>query len=169
MKNRILIPGLAYIMIIWLYGCQYDPYAHRYTTQKPLIQDVTGTYVFHKQTVDRKASDFRDSISGNTVIPELTLYDDGTYQAKNLPEFDPDGAPLYSLVTREGTWKLEVIGSIGEYNSDKIRQHWGIQLHNMPASLFSAGLMNSKPPHSLIWGYGDPDAGAVMIFHRKQP
>jgi len=62
-----------------LSGCQYDPFAGDLTTHHPKTADITGTYVFEKQTV---VPNLNTEQINNSAI---TLYGDSTFKLNNIP------------------------------------------------------------------------------------
>ncbi|MFH2142870.1 MAG: hypothetical protein ABIJ97_10630 [Bacteroidota bacterium] len=158
---------LTILTAIFLFvSCQYDPYAIEYTTDEPVDADITGTYLFEKQTVDNKIKSFIDSTNGSAVNPKIEIFEDGKYKADNLPYFY-SLVPVYSgLITGEGTWEKSVVGLVGN-GTNKLDDHWGLILNGLPQDLQNAGFMNKKPPFKIIFGFGDPDAGKVMIFKKQ--
>lgn len=152
--------------LILLTSCQYDPYAHQYTTKEPNESNIVGTYIFENQTVDFGLKSFKDSITGEVVIPMIEIFKDGSYKVKNLPYFKSFSPVFSGLITKEGTWDKTTVGSIGD-GSGKTKQHWGVQFNGLPEEVQYLGLMNENPPYSIIFGFGDPDAGTVMIFKKK--
>lgn len=149
-------------------GCQYDPFAHRYTTVKPKEADLFGTYLLDIQTADHEISEFRDS-TGGIVFPMIKLNTDGSFEAENLPVFESEsmGATFMGLVSVNGSWIVSTVGSI-DNGSDNLKKHWGIYMPDLPRELRSAGLINNEPPYEIIFGVGDPDAGEAMVFKRSK-
>jgi len=148
-------------------GCQYSPYAHLYTTSEPNTTDIIGTYTFDKQTVDYSIKEFRDSTNNDLVTPTIVLYSDNRYVVKNLPHFKGFMTPNFSeLLSQEGTWSMTTVGSIDD-GTGNIKRHWGLELNGLPLDVKSPGFMNEQAPYDLIFKFGDPDEGDVMIFTKK--
>ncbi len=145
--------------------CQYAPYAHLYTTAKPHAEDVVGTFDLKEQTLT----------SGGLKIfqgeqPRFEFHADGTFTANNFPiwkttniDYELDG---FTFLT--GKWEIGTVGGASN-GVDKAKPVWGIYLRNTvptQAEPFSATLTGNEPPSGLIFEYGDPDSGTVMIFEK---
>jgi hypothetical protein len=156
--KKVIVAMLLFIAI----SCQYDPYADKSTTSPPAINNIAGTYILERQTVDRTLPDDRFKAAVITFNP------DSTFKASNLPEFSRAVRLKYhGLVSAEGKWHTAIIGTIASYSSSATKSHWGIQLTALPQNLRYIGLMGDRPPYKLIITFGDPDAGEVMIFRKK--
>lgn len=155
---------LCLVAVALLQGCQYDPYAHTFTTEKPQTNLVIGRYVLKDQTV---VSGGLSAMHGQPCVVELAA--DGTFVASNVPPFAFRAPPisLSSLVSSEGTWQLDSVGSIGN-GSGKMKTHWGAHLESQSPQVESPGFTGDKPPYGLIFTIGDPDSGTVMILEKTQ-
>ncbi|HYV93804.1 MAG TPA: hypothetical protein VE978_18655 [Chitinophagales bacterium] len=162
MKILIVIVLIATIFS----SCQYDPYAYKYTTEEPNNSDLIGTFIFEQQTVDFGIKEFKDSITGENVIPKIEIYKDGNYEVEYLPYFKGFDPHFERLITMNGTWEKSIVGGMQD-RSGTLRNHWGIRLNGLPIELQNAGLMNKAPPYKIIIGFGDPDAGDVMILKKE--
>ena len=129
--------------MIFTVSCQYDPYAHKYTTTEPKESDLIGTYVFEKQTVDYEITEFKDSLNNQIVIPKIEINSNGTYKVVNLPVFETFDPIFIGLVTETGKWEISTIGLIGDGNGN-LKKRWGIYLLGLPNDIQNAGLMNNK-------------------------
>lgn len=153
------------IIGILLTSCQYDPYAHNYTTVEPTAKDVIGTYEFHMQTVDRRV----DNNKFKNDRPLMVIKADKTYKIVGLPTFKEIGPLDYKLSGRvfvTGKWTIGTVGSISSGNGD-YSKHWGLYLESAPAELHNAGLLGREKPNGMIFGFGDPDSGDVMVLNKK--
>lgn len=160
---------IGILLLTILVSCQYDPFAHKYTTLEPKAQNLIGTYVFDKQTADYEITEFRDSVNNQIVDPIIRINSDGTYEVINLPVFEAYDTPLdayyLGLISKKGNWEISTVGSIGD-GSGNIKNHWGIYIPELPRELRNVGLMNNEAPYGIIFGFGDPDAGQAMIFKK---
>jgi hypothetical protein len=153
---------LCLAVTLVLHGCQYNPYAHTFTTEKPNSGDVVGRYLLKDQTI------VPGGVSAMRGRPcEVVLAGDGSFTATNVPPPFEFGTPaitsLDSLVSGSGTWRFEILGTV-----DDTKDHWGIRLGSLEKPLTYAGLTGDKRPYGLIFTVGDPDAGTVMILHRSE-
>jgi len=156
---------LCLLGMVLLQGCQYDPYAHTFTTEKPQTNDVVGRYVLKDQTI---VSGGLSAMQGRTCFVELAA--DGTFVATNLPPF-VFGAPpitsLSSLVAGSGKWQLDSVGGV-DSGTGNIKTHWGVHLDSPSPQIQSPGFTGDKTPYGLIFTIGDPDSGTVMILERAK-
>ncbi len=154
------------LLLTILISCQYDPYAHKYLTEEPNESELVGTYVFENQTVNYEILEFKNSETKKTVIPKIKIKQNGTYQVINFPVFE-NWNPTYSgLITNSGKWNKATVGSTSS-GTDELKSIWGIYLNELPEESQNAILMNKKHPFKLLFGYGDPDEGNVMIFKKE--
>lgn len=161
MKNLILIMTLVTIMT----GCQYDPYADKYTVVEPTDNDVIGTYEYDFQTVDHSVDKEKLKRSGATI----TINEDKTYKIEKLPYFKEVGVLTYKFdkqISISGTWTIQEIGAV-DFGNGNIKKHWGLILESAPDELKYAGLMGTEKPNGIIFGFGDPDSGEVMTLNKK--
>jgi len=119
-----------------------------------------GTYEFERQTV----------CEGDVLPFEkhaiIVLNRDGAFQMKNVPDLtDRQACRGKKLITASGKWTIETVGSIDNGWGDP-KSAWGLALTGDTGNL-SIGFMGDEAPYKLIFTYGDPDEGAVMIFSRK--
>jgi len=141
-------PTVMLAVLLLLTGCQYDPYAHTYTTEKPEASDLAGTYNLTEQTVTPGGL---AALKGEPC--RIELQKDGTFAAVNVP------------LNAEGTWRIDRIGSIGD-GSGQTKTHWGVLLESDAARIEPVGLTGEGSPHGLIITIGGPDSGRVMIFKK---
>src|SRR5262245_42205044 len=104
--------SLFLTLLLLVTGCQYDPHAHLYTTDKPEITNVVGSYVLTTQTV---TSGGLAALRGKTCSIELRA--DGTFIATNVPPWQ-DGFPptnfFDTLISGSGTWRVGSVGSVDD-------------------------------------------------------
>jgi len=152
------------MLFLVLNGCQYDPYAHLYTTDKPETTNVVGSYVLTSQTLIPGGL---TALRGRTGSIELRA--DGTFIATNVPPRQ-DGFPptnfLDPLISGSGTWRIGSVGSVDD-GRRPLKTHWGVYLDSPAAKLASVGLTSPKPPYGLIYTLGDPDSGEALILERN--
>ncbi len=154
------------LIMIFSISCQYNPYAHKYTTIEPNESEIIGNYVFEKQTVDYNITEFKDALKNKTVIPKIEIKSDGTYNVVHFPVFKTWNPTFNGLITNSGKWNKTTIGSIDSGNGE-LKEHWGMYFNELPRESQIVGLMNKKYPYKLIFGFGDPDEGNVMIFKKE--
>ncbi|NOZ46460.1 MAG: hypothetical protein GXO79_06720 [Chlorobi bacterium] len=159
MKKTFII-----LLLIIISSCQYDPYAHKFTTIEPKKSELIGEYFFNNQTVDNSIDEFKDE-NGGVIIPKIIIKANGEFEALNIPYFKGFPPKYNGLITKRGKWIKDVLGIINVGEKENLK-HWGIHLIEMPTELKGAGLMNKKYPYDLIFTFGDPDQGEIMIFKK---
>lgn len=144
-------------------GCQFDPYAHLYTTVRPAPVNVVGKYRLTRQTV---TPDGLAALKGKPCVVDLR--EDGTFDASNVPPPMVSGntPDFFSrLVSVSGTWRLDGVGSVGSGGRSS-QGRWGVAFDADPTKVMSAGLTGEQPPYGLIFTLGDPDSGDVLILEK---
>lgn len=152
-----LLPLLACI-------CQYNPYAHLVTTEKPKSADIIGTYALKEQTLIPGGL---KNLQGKQTLIELRQ--DKTFSATDFPLWKSVNTTyaLDNMTPLKGNWEIGIVGGVSDIRGEKTV--WGIYFRDTKPSLkdmLAASLTNDKPPYGLIFMYGDPDSGTVMIFER---
>ncbi|MBS1529359.1 MAG: hypothetical protein JSU01_03550 [Bacteroidetes bacterium] len=146
-------------LLIFFTSCQYDPYADNLATIEPNVKDVVGTYVFEQQTIANTLKD------GQIKLAIIILDRDSSFTAIKVPNFD--GSNNYQgVISAKGKWQISTNGGVanGSGGTDSV---WGLDLTTLPDNLQHPEFLGHKPPYKLIFTYGDPDEGAVMIFRKK--
>jgi hypothetical protein len=157
---------LLLALIVLMQGCQYDPHAQLYTTEKPQLSDIVGRYKLTSQSVTR---DGLSVMQGRSCFIELRA--DGTFSATNVPPLllntihSPDANFFSTLVSGSGTWTLADVGGVSDGTT--VKTHWGVDLDSAVGNFLPVGLSGHKPPYGLIYTLGDPDEGMVLILDRN--
>jgi hypothetical protein len=153
-----------FLLVLFSSACQYDPFAHEYTTSRPAESDLPGTYRPDRETTQRIKQEF-----GVVIDPscELTLRSDRTFNIREMPRCwfvasNEDCAAGTEDVA--GTWELT-----------PQQQRWAVRLtkRSMVAGVdhsysFPAMLRGSEPPYLLHFIIGDPDSGNGLAFAREE-
>lgn len=142
--------------------CQFDPYAYLSTTHEPNTTDVVGTYVLKTQTLTNENLEF---LQGKQATIEISTT--GTFTTTNFPAWSAiirTGYRPNKLLSVTGRWKIARVGSISN-GGNNIKSVWGIHFSR---DIDPANLTGDTPPYGLIFTYGDPDSGDVMIFERTE-
>ncbi len=158
----------AVLTVLTLGGCQHDPWAGRFLTRQPAVQDVVGWYgVDHaslQRTIKLPMNGARLNIDPSAHI---VLSADHKAEFFSVPA-DPDGSSLCS-VTGHGTWTLG--------NNDRYVVIRAMIADEEPNSrcrdTFTANfadelnLYGERPPYRLHVTIGDPDSGYAVQFERR--
>jgi hypothetical protein len=158
---------MCFAALIICGSCQYDPYAHLYTTQKPRPQDLVGRYKLKQQTV---TTDGLSALAGRLSVVELAA--DGSFLASNVPPRaslsvapEAGGSIIGRLLNGSGRWRVGAVGGVD--NGLGERTHWGVYFDSTASDIAPVGLTGARPPYGLIFTLGDPDLGTAMIFERQ--
>jgi len=140
----------------------YSPYADESLIVKPKKEDVVGNYVFGFQTVDNSL-DKEQLRKGR-----LEIKGDGTFNIVKLPALEIVKPRTYkwAITSLSGTWTIETIGTI-DFGAGGLKQHWGLILDSAPDELKYAGLMGKEKPIGIMFTFGDPDSGEVVMLEKK--
>ena len=166
MKNTSNKFIILIIILTFISSCQYDPYAHKFTTKEPTKSELFGIYLFDTQTVDNSMKEFKNE-KGEVIMPKIIIKPNGEFETKNIPYFKGFPPTYNGLISKKGKWIKDVLGVV-DIGKKKNLKHWGIHLIEMPTELKGAGLTNKKYPYDLIFTFGDPDQGEVMIFKKEK-
>jgi hypothetical protein len=163
-----LATAAAAAVLTTICGCGGgDPRAPDYVTSEPDRRELVGRY---ELITARSAIPKAVSASRDPDLPySLTLRDDGTFTATNVPEFRI-GAAVDRLVSASGTWKVSETGTLGTA-SGKRRRIWGVRFESQP-SIRSVECMGpsdaDRPERRLVFVLGDPDSGEGLTFGRAE-
>ena len=155
MKRAVAITGLL------LAGCQYNPFAHEFTTRRPLDESVVGVYRPDHESNERLRSALDVELDPDC---KLILNSDKTFVARELPRFwilRSTGRPSDTDVWK-GTWTLA-----------QVQNWWAVRLHieslnGEPMSfVVPAMLRGDAPPYLVHLTIGDPDSGDALAFQRE--
>ncbi|MBE0545747.1 MAG: hypothetical protein IH623_30825 [Verrucomicrobia bacterium] len=156
---------LAFLVMTLLAGCQYNPYAHLFTTTEPKQEDIAGLYVLDNQTI---------TTGGLSVLKgrqcQLDLRLDGSCRVTNYPTwtdaFSVTNGQFVAFVSTTGRWQSDMVGTVSDGRNSQ--SYWGIRFSNTDSNIASPALTGKTAPYGLIMTYGDPDSGSVMIFKKQK-
>ena len=157
--------SFAILALTLLVGCQYNPYAHLFTTTQPKQEDVAGSYLLTQQTIKPGGLGF---LQGQQCV--LELRGDGTFNVTNYPTwteaFSPTNGQFVASITTTGRWTCDTVGTVSDGTTSQ--SYWGVRFSDADTQFDSLALTGKTAPYGLIMTYGDPDSGAVMIFEKKK-
>lgn len=142
-------------------SCEQVSYTHQYTTDEPLVKEVVGFYEYDFQNLD-------DSLHEKFIRgrrPFMVINPDKTFTIHGLPTFKeikPREFKADKPIVINGKWRIAAIGSI-----DKTKTHWGMILDGVPDNLQSAGFLGTESPRGIIFIFGDPEDGKIMLLKKK--
>lgn len=158
-------PLLVFFIVVLITGCQYDPYAHLFTTAQPKREDVMGSYVLTQQTITQGALSF---LQDRQCL--LDLESDGSFTLTDYPTwtepFSPTNGQFLAVISTTGRWSCDTVGTVSD--GRRSQSHWGIRFVDTNSKIESLALTGKAPPYGLIMTYGDPDSGQVMILEKKK-
>ena len=157
--------SLPYVALLFLLGCQYDPWADRFATNQVSEEDAVGTYVVDADSQKRHIKlPMTDSIFPISASAKIVLSNGHKAEFVNVPE-DYQGAKPCS-VSGHGSWSLGKndefsVVRCNIYNADP----------NSPCKGdfgYEVMLYGKKPPYKLHITIGDPDSGDAVQFEKQQ-
>jgi hypothetical protein len=173
------------MLVVVAIGCQYDPYAHLYVVEEPDWAEVEGEYVLAFQNLSRH------EIWSSNNAPRIRLMTGGRCEVNSFPVWRHTGASNWDLVDSSAlacNWGKTNPGSV--WNGESHLRTWGVTLNPHPAGERQAPdpargietilddflnhpgsptLARDEGVLMLVFNYGDPDAGRVMLFKRETP
>lgn len=161
------------VLLVLTAGCQYDPYAHLYLTDRtPPRESVAGTYLLRWDWLGGPGT---QSAAGTNA--SLELKPDGSFAALRFPVVTASTGWDFARsgeTNLTGRWEFaetgvlspgqHAISGIRLWRTDDGQFQWG---ESGVDSIF-ATLLRQSYPHGLAFGFGDPDFGHVLIFERPE-
>ena len=140
-------------------GCQFDPWASRYTKVQPGNRLLDGVY---RAMPDSLAYLNEHHYPNN--IPLIELKPDGTFCAEAMPD---------CWISETGESKGRLYSGTGRWRIVKHQEWWAVSLSfAAPFGPYPEGfgtdvmLIGDKAPYTLILTIGDPDSGEVLQLSR---
>ncbi|WP_196889828.1 hypothetical protein [Aureivirga sp. CE67] len=158
-------PILGILLLITFTSCQEQPNTHKLITNEPKESELIGKYTFKSQSIDSSIEYFENE-NGEVVKPTIIIKSNNEFEIKNIPYFKGFPPKYSGLISEKGKWQKDVLGAIDVGEKENL-EHWGIHFIEMRKELKGAGLMNKKDPYDLVFTFGDPDQGEVMIFKKE--
>ena len=153
---------LLLLAVVLLAGCQYDPFAHEFTSRRPAEDSVVGRYVPDSASGARLRSRFKIEVSPFT---ELVLNSNGTFVARGLPNC---WFSTFDCVTGSDGWA-------GSWTLQQHQDWWAVALRitarngeRMSSYHLPVMIRGERPPYLLHLTIGDPDSGDALAFQRQQ-
>ena len=147
MKDVSSLHGAYLIFLLFLSGCQADPNAYRYPSEKPNEREFVGSW----------------TVKPDRVASSITLNKDGTFRANGLPsnELADIGLPQAEL-HGHGRWALKSSQDFWVLGLDwEFIEGTDIRLKSM---LHIVGAANNW---KILKTRGDPDEGRTVEFQKQ--
>ncbi len=148
------------VLVLFLAGCQYNPFAHEFTTRRPVDESVVGKYSPDTESQARLRAHLKVELSSNC---KLFLNSDKTFAAHDLPRC---WINTFQCVSGTEDWK-------GTWSIEQAQDWWAIRLrvtsrNGQPTDYgIPAMLRGEAPPYLLHLTIGDPDSGDALAFQRE--
>jgi hypothetical protein len=151
--------------LLFLAGCQYDPWANGFVATQPAEQEVAGTYAID---ADSQKRSIKIPMS-NAAFPvnrtaRIVLSPDHKAEFLHVPQ-DYQGEKACS-VTGRGSWNLGKIDRYAVVRASIVNQESGSPCDGEFA--YELHLYGKRPPYKLHVTIGDPDAGDAVQFEKQQ-
>ncbi len=137
-----------------LSGCQYDPYAHLYATERPEKSDLVGVWV----------GEFNGSAKWDGLDKQIP----GTFRL----ELAADGSFVGTRVSVTMSGSERRSGS-GSWTIEKDLQGWwilGLDYEGAPGEMDvydGMAILGNEAPYVLFDSLSDPDLGRGVIYRRE--
>ncbi|HWN42869.1 MAG TPA: hypothetical protein VNW71_11645 [Thermoanaerobaculia bacterium] len=152
---------VLFALVAALFGCQYNPFAHEYTSVRPDESAMIGEYA-----LDSRSREMLQNVYKVAVPPTaFVLSPDHTFTLTDIPScwrIDPSCSG--KTENASGRWEIR-------------RDHqdwWEVQLScdriDGEATSYGIGVnvRGDEPPYILHFTVGDPDAGEALAFEKKR-
>lgn len=148
---------LALFLLLVSVACQYDPFAHQFTSVKPIDEDLVGQYELDDESIEMLRRH-------NLPRPpsRFVLQRDGTFAISDVPTcWREAGQCSRNLESANGTWQVV-----------KENEWWVVRLHLVEVQRqttdygMDAHVRGDRPPLLIHFTVGDPDAGQALAFRK---
>ena len=139
MKRAIIVAA------VFLTGCQYNPFAHEFTTRRPAEQSLVGRYAPDEETRERLRSHLKLEVSPDCKV---FLNSDQTFVARDVPRcwiVASSGSGCHrGTEDWKGTWELA-----------QHQEWWAVRLHitlrdDEPTSFGLPAMLRGEAPPYLV-------------------
>ena len=152
--------------LLWV-ACPADPFAHRYLTREPTVEEVVGEYELKEIYLDLIEFGLSDRIRDSTRGASIVLKGDGTAILTQFPVIEEVGTFRYEfkgLKNLKGKWKVAKLGNVSS-GEDELRAIYGVRFI-LPRLNLSASLSGQDRVEGMIFGFSDPDEGQILGFSK---
>jgi len=156
MKHRAAGP-IAVLLLAVSIACQYDPFAHEFTSVKPTDDELIGQYELDDESIEMLRHHDVPRPSSRVVLQR-----DGQFAINDVPTCWREAFECsLDLESASGTWQ------VGKEN-----EWWVVRLRltNIRRKASDYGMVayvrGDRPPRLLHFTVGDPDAGQALAFRR---
>ena len=182
--NRVFV----FFGCLLLVACPSDPFAHRYLTREPTVEEVVGEYELkeiHLDLIESGLSDrIRDSARGSSIV----LKGDGTALLTKFPVLEEVGTFRYEfkgLKNFKVFWRIQTVGGKSSNSAaDDYQTVYGLRFVPSAQSgvkgtrpsvkikddlFFSSTFTGDEKVNGMIFSFDDPDLGQILGFSREKP
>ena len=155
--------------LLWV-ACPSDPFAHRYLTREPTVEEVVGDYELKEIHLDLIEFGLSDRIRNSVWESSIVLRGDGTALLTKFPVLEKVETFRYEfkgLKNLKGKWKVAKLGNVSS-GEDDLRAIYGVRFI-LPRQNFSARLSGQDRVEGMIFGFSDPDEGQILGFSKEKP
>ena len=148
-------------------ACSSDPFAHRYLTREPTVQEVVGEYELKEIYLNLLESGLSDRIRDSARGSSIVLKGDGTAILTKFPVLEEVGTFRYEfkgLKNIKAEWKVAKLGNVSS-GGDDLRAIYGVRFI-LPGQNFSARLSGQDRIEGMTFGFSDPDLGQILGFSK---
>jgi len=163
---------LAIPILLFIAGCQYNPFAHRFLTREPSPDEVVGQYSLTEVYVDMVESGLSERIRGASSTPTITLHPDGTAILSGFPFFKEQEHTFdYKFTGFEditARWEISSVGGVSS-GGDDYKKVYGLRLILSDGRVLfdSPSLTGDKKVDGLIFTLYDGDQGQILGYKKE--
>lgn len=143
-----------FLLVVLLCGCQSDPNASDYTTTKPAVSELVGTYLPTQETVA-----FLKTKGNYPADMSINLAANRMCRLHNLPHG-------WAAITGKRTNTAESGSGFWSLHKEPEDGFWEVTLGDAHEGT-SLSLFREKPPYTLHIILGDPDSGEALDFEQQ--
>jgi len=164
--------SIFFLLLFVLLGCQHNPFAHRFLTHEPTVEEVVGTYCLEEVYVDMVEDGLSAKIRAHDSKPTIILRSDGSVVMQAFPVFrEKEQGFDYTFVGFEdlvGRWKITPTGTVSS-GGDDLATVYGIfmELPEEIGCMRWSNLTGAKNVDGMIFTLYDGDQGQILGYKKK--
>lgn len=167
MKLKIAI--LVFIFGQCLLNGSMPSFSDYYVISKPDMEVLTGNYELCFHQMSHYEAAFDSKIKELKAVPKIVLNLDGSFRTRDFPawlEYEAYKYKFNGFIASKGNWSL-VVGGYMDDGKGGIVEHWGIKFEGLDSAENQPILIKRTSDFEILFIYGDPDSGEVVLFKKE--
>lgn len=157
--------GIASVFsLVFLTGCQHDPWADRFLTARPSEQEVVGTYLIDADSQRRNIT-LPQSRANFAVDHSAQIVLTGDHKAQFIHVPEDYRGEIACSVTGPGSWQLGKNDNFSVVRASIVNEEPNSACRGDFA--YELKLYGKRPPYKLLVTIGDPDSGDAVQFEKQ--